>query len=124
MNDLAAWLLECVTQDEAVAREQRKFEQYVEGTGRMFAGSHAIVSMAPHRAVAECEAKIRVLAVHNIWDRVYPHNADNDGDMRCVGCGFDGVEEVVTSHVDNCPVLRALALPYADWPGYRAEWKP
>lgn len=120
-DDLTTWLLEQISEDDSVAREQRRFEQYVEGTGRLFSTSHAIVSMAPHRAVAEHEAKRLILAIHRRAGSLYSGDRD---DPRCVGCGFDSDEEPVTTHVEQCPILRALALPYADRPGYREEWRP
>lgn len=118
-DDLAAWLRECITQDVAVAQEQRRFEQYVEGTGRMFSVSSAIVSMAPHRAVAECEAKMRIIELHK--------NSGSDGKYWCEACGDIEIAwgELQSARANNwCLTLRLQALPYADWPGYRAEWKP
>jgi len=80
-----------------------------------------VVKWNPARVLVECDVKRRILAVHHRAGSVYPGDRD---DPRCVGCGFDGDEEPVTPHIDQCPTLRALALPYADRPGYRAEWRP
>ncbi|WP_433233762.1 DUF6221 family protein [Actinomadura nitritigenes] len=50
-------------EDEEVARETRRFEQRVPHTERWFAShGNAITSMAPHRAVAEVEAKQAIVA--------------------------------------------------------------
>ncbi len=49
---------------------------------------------SPPRVLAECEAKRRLLG----WARI--------------------------EHRNTNPVLRLLALPYADHPDYREEWRP
>jgi len=55
----------------------------------------------PARVLAECEAKRRII----MW-----HGDRND-------CWFN-------SHGEPCDHLTALALPYADHPSFRQEWKP
>jgi hypothetical protein len=30
----------------------------------------------------------------------------------------------ITEHIDDCPNLRALALPFAGHPDFRDEWNP
>jgi hypothetical protein len=40
----------------------------------------------------------------------------------CVGCCYDNNAEHVTEHIDDCPILRALALPFASHPDFRDEW--
>jgi hypothetical protein len=53
------------------------------------------------RSLADCEAKRRIVRMHQ------PPTI----------CGWDCRD-------GRCPTLRALALPYADHPDYREEWKP
>lgn len=70
-----------------------------------------IVWWSPARVVAEVEAKRRILDLHRLKDMV------GEG-MRCRLCGF-------SFHVDpSCLTVRLLALPYADRPGFREEWRP
>ena len=57
------------------------------------------------RAMAEREAKRRIVELH--------HTAGRSG--LCDECH---------SKVWPCPTLRLLALPYADHPDYREEWRP
>jgi hypothetical protein len=84
----------------------------------------------PARVLAEVDAKRRILLLHNIPAVVSPKMAAfglRDGeapedDRRCAGCGLDDMDDPITPDVSECPILRALALPYADHPGYRAEW--
>lgn len=59
----------------------------------------------PARVIAQCEANRLVL----VWHQQY----------NSTGCGGDechGLE-------DQCPTLRALALPYVDHPDWREEWR-
>jgi hypothetical protein len=63
------------------------------------AGSAAHVARHdPARVLAECEAKRRIV--------------DSEG------------SPYVEGHVPATRTLRFLALPYADHPDYRQEWKP
>ena len=63
----------------------------------------------PARVLREIDAKRRLLAVHR------PYVAEPD--QACLGCA-GGIE------FERCPVVRLLALPYADRPGYREDWRP
>ncbi|MEW2250410.1 DUF6221 family protein [Streptomyces sp. NPDC006975] len=62
----------------------------------------------PMRVLREIDAKRRLLAIHR------PYVPEPD--MACLGCA-GGI--MFTS----CPVVRLLALPYADHPNYREEWR-
>ena len=56
------------------------------------------------RALAECEAKRRIVGLH--------------------GGDYDG-ECLSPAHLDGpCRTLQSLALPYADHPDFRDEWRP
>lgn len=59
----------------------------------------------PARVLAECEAKRRIVALHGEVDPCDAHD----------GATFETVD---------CETLQVLALPYADHPDYRQEWKP
>jgi hypothetical protein len=63
----------------------------------------------PARILVEVEAKRQLLRIHR---RYAPED-----DQACLGCA-GGIMWV------RCPVVRLLALPYADRPGYREEWRP
>lgn len=73
-------------------------------------------ALSPARVLAECEAKRRIVEMHPIY-------GDDLGDDAQHDCPGEWV-----NHVDDpnepCPTLRLLALPYADHPSYRQEWKP
>lgn len=71
-----------------------------------------LLCIDPSRALAEVDAKRRILQ---------EHRDDDYGD--CLGCGMSAMEEM-RNGIDDCPTLLALALPYAGHPDYRDEWKP
>jgi hypothetical protein len=60
----------------------------------------------PARVLADIEAKRRIIALHVAEPGQHPDF-----------CGHD-------KHELPCPTLRLLALPYADHPDYRTEWRP
>lgn len=57
----------------------------------------------PTRMLAECESKRLVM----VWHQQY----------NTVGCG-----EGYHGREDQCPTMRALALPYVDHKDFRKEW--
>ncbi|MEU9310841.1 DUF6221 family protein [Streptomyces sp. NPDC048256] len=63
----------------------------------------------PARVLAEVDAKRRLLAIH----RPYV----DESDQACLGCA-GGIM------FSSCPVVRLLALPYADHPDHREDWRP
>lgn len=99
---LAEFLLARIAEDEDVATNWLRFEVR-DGVP----GNYAI----PDRVRAECEAKRRIIELHS------------DG-----GKDWNGERFVHFCHSCRTPwpclTLRALALPYADHPDYREEWRP
>lgn len=73
-----------------------------------------IATWDPTRVLAECEAKRRIIA--------QSQNAARGRDLALSGESVDGEPLVISFTLDV--VLRLLALPYADRPGYREEWRP
>lgn len=65
----------------------------------------------PARVLAEADAKRRVVALHEAADHEYA-----EGPV-CLSCDQGGPLPY------PCPTVRLLALPYADHPDYREEWK-
>lgn len=130
--DLAAWLLEQVQADEDLAKscaedplgygpimtwvvggeEDVYYEEsnlavavgpYGGGVGDPQA-SH-IARWDPARVLVECDTKRRIIELL----------AASQANCFCDSFGH---------HADEERMLRFLALPYADRPGYRAEWAP
>lgn len=129
MSDLAEFVLARVADDEAVAREaspgpwdvdSEVYAEYVSDadglaviSGARWGGEASVfndtddalhlVRWHPARVLAECEAKRRIVAAITAW-------LDEHSDEDHVPAGDDA--------------LCWLALPYADHPDYRAEWRP
>jgi len=125
---LAGFLLARIAEDEATARAATEDDCGQDGgfegayellTGRKgspldcvprfgdAAAALILRTAVPRRVLRECEAKRRIVGAHE------QHPMQVDG--FCRSCGItDG----------PCATLRALALPYADHPDYRQEWRP
>jgi hypothetical protein len=75
------------------------------------------------RSRAEREAKRRIVDLHPPTD---PYNREGDRYCRrCLSPGYDtGYPDEWCQDDWPCPTLRLLALPFADHPDYREEWKP
>jgi len=121
VSDLTEFLLARIAEDEAVAREQAATTQ----TGIALEWERDVdygeryLTIDPARILAECEAKRRIVDLHAtaaVWQ------------LECPTCAVGAFEDHGTAEVDRephpCGTLRALALPYADHPDYRPEWKP
>jgi hypothetical protein len=84
------------------------------------AGPH-IARFDPARVLRECEAKRRVIELHQ----------SRYASPSCRECGgFTATSSEVAGIVHRgyltpwpCPTLRILALPYADHPDYQQEWR-
>lgn len=122
--DLAAWLLEQIAEDErAVEDLLRPAEDELLISRRPI---HTLIrddldpTGAARFRLAECDAKRRITIYHDVI-LVWPNGTAGakyyTGSVRrCASC-----EDV---KVLPCPTLRLMALPYADRPGYREEWRP
>ena len=67
-------------------------------------------------ALAEIEAKLKILDLHRpIIDADWPAPG------HCLDCWDDAATDYLPW---PCPLVRLLALPYADRDGYRPEWRP
>lgn len=62
--------------------------------------------------LAEVDAKRRLLAVHTFERKPGAHDCPGEW------AGYSDDPD------EPCPTLRLLALPYADHPSYREEWRP
>ena len=120
---LTEFLLARIAEDEAVALEFRDCEwagidAWGDGTD-LFFGENPPASV--RRVLAECEAKRQIVKLHT-----------RTADGECVRCdeGYwtedDESSEVYYAQPEAypCQTLRTVALPYADHPDYRDEWKP
>jgi hypothetical protein len=130
MSELTDFLLARITDDEAVARATsgqpwsatvprmvhadggfRIKSRYVASTDHDEDRAH-IARWNPARVLAECEAKRRIVDAEVLRD-VGPASHYVSPDVHAAIAGRTAT-----------PVLRLLALPYADHPEYRSEWAP
>jgi hypothetical protein len=109
VDDLVTWLRAQLDDDERAARavEGIRMPWYFDHIDE---AARPLVDLAldPARVLAEVDAKRRLLDLH-------PYAGLLSAPESCESC-------VVIP--GPCPTLRLLALPYADRPGCRPEWRP
>lgn len=128
-DDLATWLLEQVAEDERIAREAdaaAHWAVYLEGyaiesdAGDWFIEpkilARHLARHGPKPALAECEAKRRIIAEHSAVE-------NGLGELVCVTC----CTRTNDGDADGdwpCITLREYGAMYAKLgrPGYREEW--
>ncbi|MCX5587559.1 DUF6221 family protein [Streptomyces erythrochromogenes] len=94
------------------------------GEASVFESTEDALHIAEHnpaRVLAEVDAKRRLLDEHppaRGWD-----GKNLDGPV-CRTCAETGTDGDLNGDPYPCTTLRLLALPYADRPGYREEWRP
>lgn len=118
MTTLAEFLLARIAEDEAVALRAR------DNAGSFAVPDH-VVRFSPPRVLAECEAKRRIVELHEISSEVLG-NATLYGCAICDCMSDDDGEYYVgrVDEVDGCATLRLLALPYSGHPDYDPDWRP
>lgn len=138
MDDLIAFLRARIDEDEADALAvggDKSWFLYLEGgqdgwavegqdTGELgcIVGSealgHHIVRHDPARVLADVAAKRQIIELHS---------PDGDFLPACKTCSCAGALACMDCHETvewPCPTAKMLALPYADHPDYRQEWRP
>ncbi|MFJ1539320.1 DUF6221 family protein [Micromonospora chalcea] len=151
MDDLTAWLRDQLDDDEVNTRTLLHWAQQTilmlkepRLCGKEIPGWHdwPVVEMLCQQHLAELEVMRRLSAEHQPeWRTVeWPHDQNGKGEAQvCRRCqnaehstwnppvGQAGIlpEGFIVPYVlAPCTTLRLLVLPYADRPGYRAEWAP
>ena len=98
-------------------------------------GGH--VAVDPPRFLAECEAKRRIIEWHKSWpvlattpptfervDGTDPSSAAFRASSQMAWLTEQEYRNRFGTEPPTGPVLRFLALPYADHPDYNPEWRP
>jgi hypothetical protein len=133
MTDLThtEFLLACIVEDEAAIRARWK-------GGDMTDDEYWNTPYQPSRLLAECEAKRRIIALHESWPALVETPIET-GRSLMSSWGPDTVlrvskqiawlttcEYVARFGTDppTAPILALLTLSYADRPGCRPEWLP
>jgi hypothetical protein len=123
VSDLAQFLLARVGEDEQIARAARGSGVHDDRP----AVKEWIGLANPERMLVWSDARRRIVALHSTLrpdglrpDTLRPNalapNGTGGGETApvCTGCGKRA----------PCPTLRLLALPFADHPDFREEWRP
>jgi hypothetical protein len=109
---LAEFLLARIGEDEAEAKEH----QHYEGEVWEAAGWWDCT-----RVLAECDAKRRIVELHEILEIVWRQGIP---EYACQNCDVGDDDHLYYSRRQGCATLRLLALPYSDHPDYQENWKP
>lgn len=126
-DDLVRWLGEQLDEDERIVREANTSPEMVTGIPGSYAAAPVALLIAefagPARVLREIDAKRQILALHE------PHQQpargrDVDDRSTWMTCCSMCQASMVQEGDWPCDSLRLLALPYADRPGFRAEWRP
>jgi hypothetical protein len=146
MDDLLAFLRARLDEDERLARaatpgpwvsQGSQIRQWLEDERRLVVGQHFnpdagpvmeledghhIARQDPARTLRRIEGLRKILEVHK------PGKTIGSGPYMttsCEGCGFGGpCGDPWTEDINECPVLRGLAVEFADHPQYQASWRP
>jgi hypothetical protein len=114
---LADWLLERIAEDEADAKTAAGSRPDWEWTdiavGTYYLHAAHVRRHDPARVLAECEAKRRIVEEHPQTASIR-HPVTDNKIYVCATCD---------SEATPCPTLRLLALPYADHPEFKPEWR-
>lgn len=113
MNDLASWLLEQIAEDERIANASA----FTLPSSHLAPREEGFVFFTTSRVLAECQVKRAIIELHQHAQKRYDQERDS-------GYGDGSDMEWLTKLEALEPVARHLALPYADRPGYREEWRP
>lgn len=107
-DDLVRWLGEQLDEDETEARRgYLKAEPLPDYDGWDKSTTASLPPAVAARVLREIDAKRRIIEQHERYA----------AERRRMMGGWD-------PQSDDSPILAALALVYADRPGYRDEWKP
>jgi hypothetical protein len=121
VSDLIEFLRARLDDDERVARQMMAepggfyLEAETAATNIVAVAAH-VYRWTPKRALAEVDAKRRIL--DEIVDEATGIDMQLDGEFRV------GPRDRATEPYLGDTLAKVLALPYADHPGYREEWRP
>lgn len=119
-HPIVDFLLARIAEDEADAHHVSRWATFIAGDGGLSGGYTSMEG----RVLAECQAK-RAIIEHE-FDNIAEDDAEyGDGctveELRAGACRDPRVSKLAAG---GDPILRDLALLYADHPDYRQEWKP
>ena len=115
MNDLVTWLRAQLDEDERAARaveDLRKpyYFDFIDDAARPFVERE----LDPERVLRQVKRDQHIIDEHTC----------GCPDPDCRDCGACSGPHHADPAPAPCTTLRLLAMPYADRPGYRDEWRP
>lgn len=145
MSDLTEWLLACIAEDEAVAREVQAYarQRYGAAEGESLATSTEVQSddgwltVGPAHVLAVCKAHREIVELHKAWPVLVEMPLAFDGPTPALGdvnaMTFRMTQQLAWqteqqyrerfgTEPPTAPMIRSLATIYADRPGWREEW--
>lgn len=133
MDDLVRWLRAQLDEDEQVARAadgelSAVFTRIGSFDPEMAADERHIMTHQPARVLREIDAKRQVIKAYTVSAERMEELAEERERLKVRGYDTLMTEMDLTTAVHQRDalggVLQLLALPYADRPGYRDEWRP
>lgn len=132
MSDLIEFLRARLAEDEHLANELRKTCPHVDNCGDGEPDWDVVLDAS--RRLREIEAKRRILDEHALMWRDIGWLEDDEGERVEAYAELEVCARCVPKHSHfgsraavsegPCKTVRLLALPYADHPDYRPEWRP
>lgn len=141
MEDLVEFLRDCYDEEEADAHKAMKALVPIGPVSRELpaepvewvlnrlpaAVRQHIARHDPARVLREVKAKRRIIEIHKLevakdparFNQLTGEQLPDVYEVNCAVCGW-----ATDDPTSGCETLRLLALPCADRPGYREEWKP
>lgn len=127
MDELVQWLHAQLDEDERIARGCSGMEWWEHPKNWVSAPQLHRIALVVHdgdrshitrhdpaRVLREIDARRQIVALHSVSEGHECSTRDRHGDI-------DNCTWVMDT--EACTTLRLLALPYADRPGYRDEWR-
>jgi hypothetical protein len=138
MTALSEFLLARIAEDEEAARHSLDGDiEYLPSVTTKRGDVIYLGVTHPTRVLAECEAKRKIVALHESWLTLVqtPAKLERDDDGNLDNYVFRMSQEIawlttreyVTrfgTDPPTAPMLAALAAVYADHPDYDEEWRP
>lgn len=116
---LTDFLLARIAEDEAAARQEDA--DYADTSLLPTYDSEHQARWTTGRVLAECEAKRRIIAEHELTTDTYPVDTSPSRGVSCTLCYGTGPGESAED-LGPCDTLRALAQVYADHPDFDPSW--
>jgi hypothetical protein len=138
VNDLVTWLLEQIAEDERLAHDDHEPSLIdYDSHGYHPDGYEPEIIYSSARVLAECATKRAIIEWHKNWPVLVetpptfeptalddPQSTTLRMTKQIAWLTQQQYRERFGDEPPTAPILRHLAAPYADRPGYQEEWRP